>query len=381
MLALVLHHRPAKLIDPPQNNLIGRKGDSELHTKDHVARPLSHLKDPSSFAPPPKHRAYYGEGASASPISPGGAVAGSRGPPRIEEKEPAPPPIPFRVNTTGIDPSILPKPPTRRETFDGARSPPPPVASRPKPSLPPQLPPRSSTINATPNSPPPKYDQATTPTAPPRQQQSYLNQSSLNNLSRAGISVPGFGIGSSTSPTCKPTSPPPPPSQGTTFAEKQAALRTASNFRNNPGSVSFSDAKAAASTANNFRERHGDQVAAGWKAGNAANKKFGLADRMGGLGIGSGSTAATERVVSPPAGVQELDSRAVQEIDGNPILEVAGQSVGERRGGKKTVLELAGQSVGEERRAKAPPPRPPPKRGDLGGGPPPIPLSSKPKFG
>jgi len=90
-----------------------------------------------------------------------------------------------------------------------------------------------------------------------------------------------------------------PPKQGTTLAQKQAALQTASNFRRDPGSVSASDARAAASTFNNFRQRHGDQVAAGVQGANSLNQKYGLSDRFGQqhdaqeTGVTSSSTAGS----------------------------------------------------------------------------------------
>jgi len=206
-------------------------------------------------------------------------------------------------------------------------------------------------------------------------------------LSAAGVSVPEFGIGtkgrqplpppgaaspsrtsaispvnasqlnelqsrfsrlsSSTSP--KPES----PSEGTTFAQKQAALKTASSFRNDPSSVSLSDAKAAASTANNFRERHGDQVKSGWQSANKLNTKYGIADKVGTYG-GISNTQTPE-----PASPQiEMRDNTVSP-NGTPDLGVLGK--------------------------KKPPPPPVKRAGLTGAGvsqegvPPPIPVGSKPK--
>ena len=162
-----------------------------------------------------------------------------------------------------------------------------------------------------------------------------LNQGAINRLGAAGVSVPGFGIGgasesanpwsdepismvdNTSGPVPKKvpdmnelhsrfskmsssfTTPPESPSQGTTFAEKQAALKTASSFRNDPSSVSLSDAKTAMSTANNFRERHGDQVAAGWQSASGLNKKYGIANRFTGVTSGA-EPSTTEAIPSPP---------------------------------------------------------------------------------
>jgi hypothetical protein len=134
-----------------------------------------------------------------------------------------------------------------------------------------------------------------------------LNQGALGRLGAAGVSVPGFGIESRKAPPTPPSRSPvaangpqlselqsrfskfstssspqteSPPSQGTTWAQKQAALKTASSFRNDPSSVSLSDAKNAASTANNFRERHGEQVKSGWQSANTLNTKYGISEKV-----------------------------------------------------------------------------------------------------
>jgi hypothetical protein len=183
--------------------------------------------------------------------------------------------------------------------------------------------------------------------------------------------VPGFNIGSSASPPVPPrqtTSPAPlsptatnngphlgelqsrfskmsspsteSPSTGTTWAQKQAALKTAGSLREDPSKVSVSDMRSAASTANNFRERHGEQAAAGWKSANGLNQKYGISNKIGGFAGSSSSASASGQPATPTS----------------PI-------------GKK-------------------PPPPPPKKKGLAGNaaaaeasePPPVPLSSKPKF-
>ena len=157
---------------------------------------------------------------------------------------PPPPPRQYRADTTGLSTANLPPPPGRKDGADG-RSPvalPPPTAAKSKtPVLPPRLPPRQNT--STPRDP---------PTYIPGSAQ--MNQGSLNRLEASGMSVPDFGIGKeSASPTTNPsknsspgqlnelqsrfsklspTSPTPEgPTNGTTWAQKQAALKTASSFR------------------------------------------------------------------------------------------------------------------------------------------------------
>lgn len=371
---------------------MGKGKDPSKEALEHQSTPLSALKDPSSFGPPPKRvpgqtpaspstsRASTGD--LGAPLSQSQVEADARDQQQRyqaanqEADEPTPPPGPFRADTTGLSTTNLPKPPAFRA---GSRSESPTAAAstRPKPALPPRLPPRTGqTTGVIPASPPPAYND--TPANPSA---GILNQGALNRLGRAGISVPGLGIGRTTSPplparnnsiplpappprTGSTTSSPISPAQtgpqlgelqsrfakmktgsssaagtdaapgtgGTTWAQKQAALKTAGDFRKDPSSVSLSDARTAASTANNFRERHGEQVASGWKAANNLNQKYGVADK-----VKSYSSSETVAQASSPT------------------------SSGFGSAGKK-----------------APPP-PPAKRRELQADPPPIPLGSKPK--
>jgi len=280
-----------------------------------------------------------------------------------EEAGRAKPSVPYRADTTGLTTSHLPPPPGRKDGADGRNIiVPPPISTTSKkpPGLPPRLPPRQ---NSTPVSPPPRYT-----STEPESDRGIMNQGALNRLGAAGVVVPGFGIEgrkapmpppSSNSPTrsdgqkhsspqlnelqsrfsrLTPSSPKSDsPSEGTTFAQKQAALRTASSFRNDPSSVSFSDAKMAAGTANNFKERHGDQVKSGWQSANKINTKYGISEKVATYG----------------------DSASQQATDtSSPAVAVLVK--------------------------KKPPPPPPMKKPSLSGGgslPPPIPLSTKPKAG
>ena len=320
-------------------------------------------------------------------------------------QKPAPPAVPYRANTTGLSTTSLPKPPVRR-LEDGQQSATASPTTKPKPSLPPRLPPRQNshpTANAP--SPPPDYHSATQPQ--PSTEDQYLNQGALGRLGKAGVSVPGLGIGpgrgaqggqgslqtsnpwrngsspntpSSSSPTAtqspsitglqsrfgtmttSPTSSspnePPTPSQGTSFAQKQAALRTASQFRNDPSSISLSDARSSAVTANNFRERHAEQVATGWKGANALNKKYDVANRFNG-------TADQSDSVSP---VKEDGPNATRDNTAKPV------------GGESMSASPWANELSQGAFKKAPPP-PPVKRTGTGssGAPPPVPMGSKPR--
>lgn len=363
--------------------MLGRGGGKESQldaARNHESAPLSSLKDPSSFAPPPK-RVDYGADPTASRAPEGSAKQ------RLQEREEArrraeeeanrPAPGPYRADTTGLSTAHLPKPPSARP-LGASPPPPPPARAGAKPAPPPRLPPRQ---NSNPNehapAPPPTYNEATQ--ANPSQ--GILNQGAMNRLGQAGISVPGFGVGRTASPPvpARQMQPPPPvparqnsasatpptapaghgsqldelqgrfskmsttsrtttaPAQGTSWADKQAALRTASGLRDDPSKVSGADMRNAASTANNFQQRHGAQVASGFKAANGLNQKYGLAGRVNDL-------ASSSMASSPQSHVPSSSQAA---------------------GGKKL----------------APPP--PPKKKELvanSGEPPPIPLSSKPKF-
>lgn len=203
----------------------------------------------------------------------------------------------------------------------------------PKPSLPPRLPPRTPSDDA-----------------------AQMNQGSVNRLGARGVSVPGLGIGNgdahvnelqnrfaglkatqNQSQTQNEAQTQDAPAQGTTWAQKQAALKTASQFQKDPSTVSFADAKAAAGTANNFRQRHGEQIAAGAQQANNINNKYGVANKVGGY-----------------------------------ASKVQGQT--------------QGQEIGVAAKKKPPPPPPPAKKPQLfqtageEGAPPPIPMSTRPNF-
>ena len=329
---------------------MGKGKDPHTAADEHVARPLNTLKDPAAFGPPPKNVHFHGGAALPNQITPdttGWGAPLSREEilekQRAEEEEtqrraeeeakPRGPPVPFRADRTGLSTTNLPPPPGRKDRADGQT--PPPLASTPppgKPKLPPRLPPRQSS-NSIP-SPPLTYNATTSELDIHK---GILNQGALNRLGAAGVSVPGFGIGPTKSKAPLPppsllagsrvSSPPPAPANssqlnelqsrfsrlspsspkphdpntGTTFAQKQAALKTAASLRNDPSSVSLSDARNAASTANNFRERHGDQVKSGWQSANKLNAKYGIADKVGSYS----GVAVPER--TPSAEVQIRD--------------------------------------------------------------------------
>lgn len=182
------------------------------------------------------------------------------------------------------------------------------------------------------------------------------SSSSVNEL-QARFSKFGIGKSSANEGTASPQ--PPPPSQGTTWTQKQAALKTMSDFKKKPSSVSFSDAKSAASTANNFRQRHGEQVAAGVSKANNLDQKYGVSGKVGGY-------------------VGKMNN------DAGGSSTTAASSTGAGRA--QSHLDTIGAAAGLLGKKKPPPPPPPKKKPDLGGGsaapaadePPPVPMSTRP---
>ena len=308
---------------------------------------------------------------------------------REEEEGGTKPTGPYRADTTGLSTAGLPPPPKFRGAAGsppvpqrGIASPPTtqraiaptPATKAPPPSLPPRLPPRGAAS-------PPAYESVTAFAPAAETERGVVNQNAVNRLGAAGVQVRGLGISSpsSQSQTTSPAAPQPASSSlselqsrfsrfnvgspnstpssthqetgvatsngggggaGTTWAQKQAALRTASNFHKDPSSVSLSDARTAASTANNFRERHGEQVTSGWKTAQGVNQKYGIAERFGGVSGGASSTAGQE----------------------SGVIGGSSASAGEAAAAKK----------------KAPPPPPAKKVGLGGGAPPPINFANKP---
>ncbi|KAL8933540.1 MAG: hypothetical protein Q9211_005725 [Gyalolechia sp. 1 TL-2023] len=373
--------------------MIRREKNPHSQAQDHISRPLATLKDPNAFGPPPKNVNYHGGAAVPNAITPDRRGLGAplttqeirakeeaerREAQAAEEaaKKPASPPVPYRADTSGLTTSNLPKPPVRRlEYLDQSSASPARPNPKPKPSLPPRLPPRQGSIpTVQSSSPPPAY--SATPEATSTQS-GQINQGAVGRLAAAGVAAPGFGIGSNpqatrgtVAATTSPTGNQSPstdnaqlselqsrfsrfstksqitesPSQGTSLAEKQAAVHTAQALGDDPSSVSLSDARNTAATANNFRERHGDQVSAGWKSANALNKKHDIANRLDSYASQGGASSKTEVPQSPS----------------NPTT------------GSSTSFPL------HKRAPPLPPQKPSFSRGSATS-PPPVPISSKPR--
>ncbi|KAK0709074.1 hypothetical protein B0T26DRAFT_393302 [Lasiosphaeria miniovina] len=266
-------------------SLVGRGDDLEqVHRAGHVAQPLSSLRDPASFPPPPRHigrRATTTSNINAPSLTQASS-------PSLTYPSKSPPPTYYSPRAAADD------------DYDGSASASGSIASwlsqtsTGGPPLPPRLPPRSSTVSGGGASPPPPPPQrpawlalpgrrsaAPEPSSPPLlppplTSPSTLNQGAIGRLGAAGISVPAFGIGPGTASPSSTANGGGGGSDGgggggggTTWKQKQNALRTASALQKEPSKVSLAELQSAGSTFQNFSQRHGDQVAAGLRtAGN-----------------------------------------------------------------------------------------------------------------
>lgn len=180
------------------NQVAGWMGKGkDPHAEDraeHVSRPLSSLKDPSSFGPPPRRVGTEGQpvGSPSSPAAParrglGAALSPDQTPQQpnqLDEEQdgPARPPLPYRANRTGINTDNLPPPPVRRTDSPLHAAAPSPS----RPNLPPRLPARNAASNS-PSPPPPPYSESDSSIQ--------TNRDSVSRLENAGVSVPALGIG------------------------------------------------------------------------------------------------------------------------------------------------------------------------------------------
>lgn len=275
---------------------MGKDSTSSNARTERVARPLSSLKDPASFGPPPKRvdrgaAALSDKRASAGTPTSGSYTQLGKTTSEGSQSAPTPPPLPFRQNRTGLSTDHLPPPPTRSQSA--------------KPSVPPRLPARSGASPAVPESspsPPPPYTKS--------QEPSQLNQAAISSLSQAGVSVPALGIGRTTSDAApgnhvaaSTNQLAAANSQVNQLQSRFAAMSTGTipgtqspssvesrgvngcathpvpvpTTQSLPPTRSLSDAH---SSAQRFRERHADQIEAGKKKLSALNQKYRITERI-----------------------------------------------------------------------------------------------------
>ncbi|GAB7345317.1 hypothetical protein MBLNU457_3672t1 [Dothideomycetes sp. NU457] len=384
--------------------------------RNHESAPLSSLRDPASFAPPPKHSHYHGQqsaSGSSSPASSSTALATTSRPPRpkpemqsnrglgaaltpqqlaiqqqqqeAEEEEaarPKPPPTPYRVDTTGLSTANLPKPPVRRADGTGSASPvttTAPASRRPPPSLPPRLPPRQNEYpdEHTP-APPPSYGEAITDTAPTPAP----NRGAIDRLGQAGVSVPGFGIGGQG----RASPPKPPPRTGSSSPAQPASplghggqmnelqsrfARLGSSSQSQTQSATAAQPKPSAGTS------WADKRAALETARNAHRDPSSVSFADARSAVGTANNFRQRHGEAIAGGVGKINSMGVG-FDGQSNSAQAANAG----------YDDSGSAAGAAAK-KAPPPPPPKKKvlGFEGQGqnsappPPPVPMGSKPRFG
>ena len=245
----------------------GGKSQEDKDRANHVSAPLSSLKDPSSFAPPPRRTgtglapapppsntarkvvaapSTYHDPRSSAPLQPPPKISSVS---QLEQEQQAPPPRsgPYTADTTGLATAGLPAPPKRRDSPASPASPAPPSyesatgAARPVPSLPPRLPARTNTGGST-----------ASPVAVPAPSKGggMLNQGAVNRLGAAGVSVPAFGINKAPAAnTTASPSPPPPPRPSAGAAQVNSLQNRFAKLGTSTTGNSASPATAAASPA------------------------------------------------------------------------------------------------------------------------------------
>lgn len=403
----------------------------------HVSRPLATLKDPSAFGPPPKNVNYHGGAALPNEITPHRSGLGAPLAPaqiasagrasqsaKVQEEEqpsrPPPPALPYRADRTGLTTDNLPPPPVHRELQQGGIVPPPSRSHAPaaQPRLPPRLPSRQNTASPPADElPPPSYDTVATQQSPSTP---YINQSAVNRLGNAGISVPDLGIdkrnepnpwkdersgpqSSGTSqlsqlqsrfasmnmpsqetavPSPSPATPAqhPPQSSVPSWKQSQSAFQTASNLGTNPQNVSLADAQSAAQTAGQaqrsasaFRERHADSITNAQTKARAWDQKYKVTSKL--------NKFLDEHSDSAPTQQQQYQNgqqyqQPVQPASAyGPVTSMPQQAMSPLPVQSPPTPALSAPVT------RKPPPPPAPRKPANLQAPPPVPTGTKPSFG
>lgn len=329
-----------------------------------ASRPLSALRDPSTFAPPPKR-----VGTSSSfeipvsspsatvPLSPNhSTTTTATALPEVHpipQHEPQKPPPPYRVDSTGLPTAHFRPPPVRNAAAPNTSN----VARRSPPALPPRLPPRNSISTNSPRSAssfsvaaasPPLTNPLPSPTRP-QAVEIQPHPSKLPSSFSSPFTPAAVAATANTSTS----------QQGMTWAQKQSALRTASKFQKDPSSISLVDARRAISTTNNLHQQHCDQVAIGFQTARNSEDK---------------SDEGEKAIQLTRSGSETRTHSSFSKTDVRPFAIAASSG---------NMSRITGAIN------KKPPP-PPPKRANISkttlesettdGTPPPIPTSTRPVF-
>lgn len=375
----------------------GKSNDTSSRAEQHTSRPLSSLKDPGSFAPPPRRSAASGTGGVGSaqrrPQEQSPAEQTQQEEAEESAARPRPPPVPYRADTTGLSTSQFAKPPGRRnesstDQRQDTRAKP---EVKPKPALPPRLPPRGSASNE----PPPAYEENPTP---------QLNQGAVNRLGNAGVSVGQLGIGGTHGNNSRSAGPEaahsPVSEQSNPQNELQARFAKMNTSSGSPSTATAAPSHAQDQTSQaqpnpqrsssdlssggrrsttespgNFRERSNEHVQAGRRKLSDFDQKYGIKKRINGFIEDQKSPAY------PPPNTQQQQQQqqhpSEQSQPTNTPYSAPAQNT------SRPDLETLNNR-------KPPPPPPPPKPRSSApagqgqdapspGGPPPLPLDTKPR--
>lgn len=405
----------------------GRSSETEA-ASEHVSRPLTTLKDPSSFGPPPKNVNYHGGAALPHEITPhrnglgapltqpeiqygrGTAQDSYEQEEELEQPAKSPPPaLPYRADRTGLKTDNLPPPPVR----NNGPSPSVPASQNGQPRLPPRLPARQSTGSpVVEEAPPPSYNAIPSQSAG----NSFINQSAASRLGRAGISVPGLGINNqaetnpwkneasqsrssstnqlnelqsrfarmnSSSGDSKAADAQQQPSANNappSWKQSQSAFNTAQNLRSNPQAVTLADAQSAAQTAGQaqrsasaFKEKHGDKITAAQTKAKAWDQKFKVTSKINKF-LDEHSEADQQQQLPQLA---QHPQQPMQPATGyNSPYNVPQHTSAIAQPVQSPPLPEITASI-----ARKPPPPPAPRKPVNLQAPPPVPTGTKPSFG
>lgn len=403
----------------------GKKKDPYEQQRNHTSAPLTSLRDPDSFGPPPKARSHYDQdGRPLNPIEverkKTGAAAGSSlaagipqslaqiptehrgglGAPivetgykerrqremeereRREQEELNRERGPYKKDTTGIDTRNFAPPPRHYAVGGGGTAAI--EAPRPSPALPPRVPPRQAAL------PPPPSRQTTGTIA----------------SQNSGSSGPPPFLPPRQNEYPDEHTPAPPPTYGEALnAPSPPAQPTANKFETAATNAATKFGSQAATSWMQQRQQQQTQDPAAINQG-AAGRLAGAGVSVPGFGIGRSCNATAQQLPTPSS--QQVQS-AASFASGAAARFGSQHQQGQGQGGQLNELQQrfarmgtgssanppAGQENGVISPAaaaqKKPPPPPPPKKAGLqpgqapngsdnGQAPPPVPMSSKPKW-
>ncbi|KAM3422579.1 hypothetical protein BST61_g71 [Cercospora zeina] len=403
----------------------GKKKDPYEEQRNHTSTPLTTLRDPDSFGPPPKARSHYDQdgrplnaielerkktgAATGSSLAAGIPQSlsqiptehrGGLGAPvvetgyrerrqreteereRREQEELNRERGPYKKDTTGIDTRNFAPPPKHYAVGGGETAA---IEGRPPPALPPRLPPRQAAL------PPPPSRQTTGTIA----------------SHNSGSSGPSPFLPPRQNEYPDEHTPAPPPTYGEALtAHSPPAQPAANKFETAATNAATKFGSRAASSWMQQRQQQQGQDPAAINQG-AASRLAGAGVSVPGFGIGKSNTTSGQQQIPTPS-AQQVQS-AASFASGAAACFGSQNQQGQGQGGQLNELQQrfarmgpggsSSSPAGQENGVitpplgaqKKPPPLPPPKKagvqpgqpgaeGDKGQAPPPVPMGSKPKW-